>query len=258
MIQSRPPQNRRPFRRLDDEWEAFDRAGHAPSLVFSPLAWLKLQLFLHAGDTEVGGFGISSEHDLLYVEDFETVKQAVTIVSVKFEDQAVADYTDACVDAGMGPQRFLRIWCHTHPGESPNPSMTDEETFGRVFGSCDWSVMFIIGRTGKTYARLAFSAGPAASVLLPVSVDWASWPQVALERIEELSGLFASWIAEYTANIHREQPIPCRTVDVEGWNGVHDPEDPYSLAPFIERVMGDPTIDTQAIQEFEQEKGVQL
>jgi hypothetical protein len=117
--------------------------------------------------------------------------------------------------------------------------------------------MFIIGRTGKTYARLAFSAGPAVSVLLPVSVDWASWPQVALERIEELSGLLASWIAEYSANIHREQPMPGPIAGVEGWHGVHDPDDPYSLAPFIERVMGDPTVDTQAVQEFEGKNGVQ-
>ena len=32
--------------------------------------------FLHAGDTEVGGFGVSAENNLLYVQDFVTVKQA--------------------------------------------------------------------------------------------------------------------------------------------------------------------------------------
>ena len=37
----------------------------ATCLTFSPLAWLNLMLFLHAGDTEVGGFGVSSEEDLL-------------------------------------------------------------------------------------------------------------------------------------------------------------------------------------------------
>lgn len=206
-------------------WEAFDSAELAPRLVFSPLAWLKLQLFLHAGDIEIGGFGISSERDLLYVEDFATVQQKVSAVTVHFEDQAVADYTDACVDAGMSPQRFLRIWCHTHPGESPLPSHTDEETFSRVFSSCDWAVMFIIGRTGRTYARLAFSAGPAGSVLLPVSVDWASWPRVALDRIEELKGLFAGWIAEYAANIQRRQATLSVGIGDEAWTPF-DPCDP--------------------------------
>lgn len=211
MTRFRQSQNPNPPRPPEeDEWDAFDSADpapHIPSLVFSPLAWLKLMLFLHAGDTEVGGFGISSKHGLLYVEDFIPVKQAVTAASVRFDDLAVADYADACVDAGMQPQRFFRIWCHTHPGASPLPSATDEATFSRVFGACDLSVMFIIGRTGRTYARLAFSAGPAASLLLPVSVDWAAWPQVALERIEAFSGLLASWIAEYAANIHRREPV---------------------------------------------------
>jgi len=243
MIRSRQLKNLRPLRLLEqeDEWEAFNPSDHAPRLVFSPLAWLKLQLFLHAGETEVGGFGISSEQDLLYVEDFVTVKQAVSAASVRFEDQAVADYVDACVDAGLKPQRFLRIWCHTHPGSSPLPSATDEETFSRVFGSCDWSVMFIIAKGGRTYARLAFSAGPAGNLLLPVIVDWASWPQTVLERIEDFSGLLAGWIAEYAGNIHRE-PSPLQiAITGEEW------ELGESFNPF------DPTAEDQLIRLYEQE-----
>jgi hypothetical protein len=37
-------------------------------LIFSPRAWLKLQYFCHAGDTEVGGFGIAAADDCLYLE----------------------------------------------------------------------------------------------------------------------------------------------------------------------------------------------
>src|ERR1039458_9361898 len=111
--------------------------------------------FLHAGDTEIGGFGISSEDDLLYITDFITVKQKVSSVSVEFDDEAVADYFDQCVDQNIPPHRCGRCWLHTHPGESPEPSHTDEETFARVFGRCDFSVMFIFGRTGKTYCKLS-------------------------------------------------------------------------------------------------------
>jgi hypothetical protein len=38
-------------------------------LFFAPLVWLKLQWLCHAGDTEIGGFGISAESNPLYVED---------------------------------------------------------------------------------------------------------------------------------------------------------------------------------------------
>ena len=139
----------------------------APPLVFSPLAWLKLQFFCHAGDTEVGGFAISRGDDLLHIEDFVTVRQDVSPVTVRFHDDAVADFFDRCVDDGLETQQCGRIWCHTHPGNCVQPSQTDEETFARVFGSCDWALMFILARGGASYARLRFRAGPGASFCFP-------------------------------------------------------------------------------------------
>jgi hypothetical protein len=173
-----------------------------PALTFAPLAWLKLQFFLHAGDTEIGGFGISAEDDLLYIQDFVTVRQVTSSASVEFADAAVADYFDACVDDGLTPARFARIWLHTHPGSSPTPSSVDEATFDRVFGDCDWSLMFIIGRTGLTYARLALRCGPGGDILLPVAVDWAAWPQALTHEL--LKHPEVDWIAEYNRNI---QPL---------------------------------------------------
>jgi hypothetical protein len=105
-----------------------------PCLTFSPLAWLKLKYFCHAGSTEVGGFGITAAEDLLYIEDFATVRQQVSPITVRFFDDAVANFFDQCVDAGLQPKRFSRVWLHTHPGDSVTPSSTDEETFARVFG----------------------------------------------------------------------------------------------------------------------------
>jgi hypothetical protein len=171
-------------------------------LTFAPMAWLKLQYFCHAGSTEVGGFGIASVNDLLYVEDFVTVEQQATSVSVRFLDEAVADFFDRCVDAGLAPQRFGRIWCHTHPGASVTPSSTDEQTFARSFGSCDWSVLFILGRTSNTYARLSFAAGPGGHLLLPTAVDWAAWPASISTQTELLAERLLRWRHEYAAHIH--------------------------------------------------------
>jgi proteasome lid subunit RPN8/RPN11 len=190
-------------------------------LIFSPLAWLKLQLFLHAGDTEVGGFGLSSEDDLLYVQDFITVEQLTSSVTVEFADTAVADYFDRCVDAGIQPARFARIWMHTHPGASPDPSSVDEETFARVFGSCDWGLMFIIGRTGRTYARLTFNTGPGGSIQLPVEVDWAAWPNVLIEEQDRLPELFEQWMQEFTQNIHPYQPRKVTSSDNLAPSGIN-------------------------------------
>src|SRR5689334_10696210 len=83
--------------------ERRDRRGEGRPLVLSPLCWAKLMLFLHGGETEVGGFGVSAAGDPLYLEDFVSVRQRVTATSVAFDDAAVADHFDACVDAGLPP-----------------------------------------------------------------------------------------------------------------------------------------------------------
>ncbi|MDB5319587.1 MAG: hypothetical protein JWN40_1218 [Phycisphaerales bacterium] len=170
--------------------------------MLAPLAFLKLQFFLHAGETEIGGFGVSRADDLLYIEDFVTVRQRVSCVTVEFDDAAVADHFDAMVDDGKVPAQFARIWVHTHPGSSAEPSGTDEETFERAFGRCDWSVMFILSRTGQTYARLRFAAGPRASLLLPVRVDWAAWANTVADLGgERLGELAEAWMDEYGQNV---------------------------------------------------------
>ena len=143
-----------------------------PIMKFSPTAWAKLLFFRDRGQTEVGGFGISAADDLLRVEDFVAVKQEVSIASVAFDDEAVADFFETQVDAGRRPEEFARVWLHTHPGHSPQPSPTDEDTFKRVFGNCQWAVMFILARGGKCFARLRFSVGPGGEMVIPVEVDY--------------------------------------------------------------------------------------
>ena len=146
----------------------------------------------------MGGFGISPAEDLLLIEDFCLVKQRCTAVTVKFDDEAVADFFDDQVDRGLVPEQFGRIWIHTHPGNSPEPSTTDEETFARCFGSTDWAVMLIVARGGETYARLRFRAGPSGSLQLPVEIDFAQ-PFPASQE--------PSWDAEYDTSVVAAEPF---------------------------------------------------
>lgn len=141
------------------------------------------------------------------VKEFVTVKQEVTCVSVRFDDEAVADLFDAQVDLGRRPEEFARIWLHSHPGDSPEPSGTDEQTFARVFGNCEWALMFILAQNDKTYARLSFNVGPGGQVLIPTKVDYS----------EDFTGSDHDvWDTEYAANVQpvdwlREQPANSKT-----------------------------------------------
>jgi len=158
----------------------------------SPLAWLKWQYLCHAGATEVGGFGLSAHNHPLYLEDVLLVGQQATVATVSFEDASVADLFDRMTDQLISPQRFSRIWLHTHPGSSATPSLVDEATFQRVFSRCDWSIMAIMSRTSATYARIQFSAGPGGSYEIPIVVDWQKWA-----GNEMLDAHLTMWRQEY-------------------------------------------------------------
>ncbi len=176
--------------------------------MFAPLAWLKLQHLCHAGPTEVAAFGLSAPDDPLYLDDVLVVRQRATPVAVAYDDAAVADLFDAMADAGVPPARFARVWVHTHPGASVAPSPTDDATFARAFGRCDWAVMAVLGRTGRTSARLRFNAGPGGDVALRTAVDWAAWPKAAADPERPLSERLADWSAEYADLVEVADALP--------------------------------------------------
>jgi len=144
-----------------------------PTLRFTPWAWAKLLFWRDLGTTEIGAFGISAAADPLFIEDVRLVRQTCSAVTVRFDDGAVADFFDEQVDLGLPPERFSRVWLHTHPGSCPQPSAVDEATFARVFGSFHWSVMFILARGGASYARLQYRIGPGGAWEIPVAIEYA-------------------------------------------------------------------------------------
>ncbi|MCA9147607.1 MAG: hypothetical protein KDB05_32775, partial [Planctomycetales bacterium] len=105
------------------------KRSRRPTIRFTPYSWAKLQYLRDAGDTEIGGFGITSADDLLLVQDICLVRQRCTAMTVEFDDDSIADLFDEQVDAGRKPEQFGRIWIHTHPGDCAEPSFRDEETF---------------------------------------------------------------------------------------------------------------------------------
>jgi proteasome lid subunit RPN8/RPN11 len=169
-----------------------NQRNQRPQLRFSPTAWAKLLFMRDMTDNEVAGFGITEADDLLLVKEFIIIKQQVTPVSFIFDDQAIGDFFEEQVDLGRKPEQFARIWLHSHPGNFPEPSSMDEKTFERVFGSCNWSIMFIVARSSNTYARLRFNTGPGGELNIPVCVDYSRQFEAAN---------FELWKEQYKANV---------------------------------------------------------
>lgn len=174
------------------------RKTYRPRLRFSPMAWAKLLFVRDQGPTEIGGFGIATEGDPLFIQDLVLVQQVCTAITVKFDDEAVADFFDRQIDLGRRPEEFARVWIHTHPGDSAQPSLTDENTFSRVFGKCDWAVMAILARGGESFVRLRFNTGPKADVEIRTEVDWTK-PFTGSDQ--------AAWLEEYNAAVTDEGPL---------------------------------------------------
>ena len=146
-----------------------------PTLRFTPYAWAKLVFLRDLGSTEVGGFGISAKDDLLLIEDVRLVRQRCSPVTVQFDDVAVADFFDEMVDLGLPPERFARVWIHTHPGNSASPSCVDEETFVRSFGRFQQSVVtFLTDQSPPRYFLSAFVRARLTSIRRP------SWNRFSL------------------------------------------------------------------------------
>jgi hypothetical protein len=167
-----------------------------PVLRFSPTAWAKLLFLRDQGPTEVGAFGISAAEDLLLVQEIHAIRQRCTEVTVHFDDAAVADFFEEQVERGLRPEQFGRIWIHTHPGDSADPSCVDVETFRRCFGRCDWAVMFILARGGACHAELRWRHGNA---LLPMDVE-IDYSQAFPESDHEL------WEQEYLESVQVVEP----------------------------------------------------
>ncbi|MBA3483876.1 MAG: hypothetical protein H0T51_18885 [Pirellulales bacterium] len=146
----------------------------------------------------------------------------------------MADYFDEQVDRGRAPEEFGRIWVHTHPGASAEPSVTDEETFTRVFGKCDWAVMAILAQGGAPYARLRFGMAPGGSLEIPVEVDFGA----------EFPGSDRTvWEAEYATHVLPAAPDaapwdPDDRVGLVDFDDPWDPRDEYLRSEFLREEAG--------------------
>lgn len=125
-------------------------------LRFTPQAWEKVVYLRDNVDTEISMIGISSEDDPLVVEDIRVVKQMASSVETDIDDEAICEHLQWCVESGIGPHRGMRIFLHTHPGNSASPSQKDEEKIWKAafFKHHPWYIMFIVSRGGEVYTRM--------------------------------------------------------------------------------------------------------
>jgi proteasome lid subunit RPN8/RPN11 len=181
-------------------------------LRFTPYAWARLLILRDAGDTEIGAFGLTRPNDPLLIEDIILPDQHCTSATTEFDDTTIAKFFEDMVEKGHQPTDFGRVWIHTHPGNSPNPSNKDEETFNQVFGRCDHAIMFILAKDDSCYARLQLRKPfPITTDKLKVVIDYLApisqetltlWRQDYAQHITSRPFVYARhwWNSEENSN----------------------------------------------------------
>ena len=111
------------------------------------------------------------------------------------DETATANYYEDQIVKGKPP----RIWIHTHPGDSAEPSMVDESQLSQYFATSNYIIMFILAHNGEVYCRLRVQHHKNdqhifADQLLRVSVDWTSVKKINPEV----------WEREFKRNIKEE------------------------------------------------------
>lgn len=73
-------------------------------------------------------------------------------VTDALDDAEVIEFFARKIERELPLDRYARIWVGTRPGRSARPSVVEEVTFARLFGTAPWSVMFLVADGGATYA----------------------------------------------------------------------------------------------------------
>lgn len=187
------------------------------NLRFTPYAFAKLAYLRDKGDTEVGGYGISDAQDPLLVIDFVMVEQECTSVFCELDGADANRMMAEMAELGITADRCCRIWIHTHPGNSAQPSSVDESTFDDNYSSAPWSVMAILAKGGETYARIQYKVRSSA----PFGDETEMYADELKWQVDYSLPFNAScheaWDSEYDTNLKKKTyatvgnlPVPAR------------------------------------------------
>jgi len=167
-------------------------------LRFTPYAFAKMLYMKDKGSTEVSGFALTDEKDPYLVIDFIVPEQECTGATTEMSADGIVAVFDRVSGPekfggmGLSPGRFGRIWVHTHPGFSSEPSGTDWSTFRETFGGKDWAIMFILSDKRLATCILQIDVVPGGYFRIPWEVDW---------DYEFQGSAFEEWDKEYKDNV---------------------------------------------------------
>lgn len=170
---------------------------------FTPTAYAQILRVCQEAETEIGFWGITDPDNPLLIVGLHMPKQACTVASCSFDETGIGESVEELSKLGLHVSQYGRVWIHTHPGNSPNPSGKDEQTFSEDFKGKPFAVMMILAKGGQWYARAKWDGSnvPLLSREIDVSVcwdcefegsDWLEWTNELSEKVTEPAPVFSA------------------------------------------------------------------
>lgn len=130
------------------------------SVVFSPIAWLKMQALIAGFSSEVGWYCTArrsedEDDDTYFIDDILVYPQSVTGAYVDFDESEVSEW----IFANRDDERIFNIRAHghSHVNMAVNPSSTDKAHYKKILEGLTPEGFFIFmiwNKSGQSYCEI--------------------------------------------------------------------------------------------------------
>lgn len=135
----------------------------APRLLFTPEAWMRLQMFLHRSELEISGFGrLRSLGNDFLCEQIIVLDQEVSAAEAVIDPIVVGKFITDQIEQGGDPSVW-KLWWHSHAKMSAFWSTTDDTTMGQLAADSGWMFGLVGNQKGIVKIRMDL-AHPAISL----------------------------------------------------------------------------------------------
>jgi proteasome lid subunit RPN8/RPN11 len=163
--------------------------------------WARIMYFAKEADGEISGMGITPKENRWHIEEFVLPKQECTAAHTEFDGTELAKLMDEYIVKGYEPWQTQRVWIHTHPGFSAEPSGPDWANFDANYvrdRDDSWGTMIVVNQKGEVSVNVWFGMlgavmkGELVVVDREVEIHGEEWKKELDEKVTKPKSLVSS------------------------------------------------------------------
>lgn len=165
----------------------------APRILFTPMAWGKLWLYVDTAPGEIGGLGfVDRLGDDFLVDDVFILEQDASAAHVDIDDEVMSRFLTEMVQAGRESDLArITMWWHSHGNVGAFFSSTDTNTISK-WKATNYLLSVVVNKDRRYSARIDIFNPVRLSVPVEISTHFALPEDVVAKVKEEVRTLVKS------------------------------------------------------------------